>query len=164
MNVHANLPLIEAMAEALAPYKDDEETYLDTLDGETDLLDILDTEIEAMQADEAKAAAVRARIADLKTRADRLEMRGEAHKGNVGKILAAAGLKKAERPLATVSLRPGSVSVHIVDEAEIPTQLMREKVTRVPDKGAIKAQIEAGETVPGAELVRGEETVSVRVK
>lgn len=161
--MRADLNLIAAIAAELAPYRDDEETYLDTLDGETDVLDILDAEISAMQSDEALAEAIKARESDLRSRRDRIEMRAAAHKKNLRLLLSHAGIKKAERPLATVSIRPGSVSVSIVNEADIPTQLMREKVTRSPDKAAIKAQIEAGETVPGAELVRGEDTISVRV-
>lgn len=161
--MRADLNLIAAVAAELAPYRDDDDTYLDTLDGETDVLDILDAEIAAMQADDALAEAILAQEKALKTRRERLEMRAGAHKRNLLMLLSHASLKKAERPLATVSIRPGSLSVRIVDEADIPTQLMREKVTRSPDKTAIKAQIEAGETVPGAELVRGENTVSVRV-
>lgn len=164
MNVQSNLPLIAAMAEVLAPYRGDEETYLDTLDGETDILDLLDSELAAMQSDEALAEAIKAREADLKTRRERIEMRAEAHRRNLKLVLQHASLPKAERPLATVSLRPGSLSVRIVNEADIPSQLMREKITRSPDKAAIKAQIEAGETVPGAILERSDETVSVRVK
>lgn len=164
MNIQSNLPLIAVMAEALAPYRDDEETYIDTLDGETDILDLLDRELEAMQSDEAMAAAIKAREADLKARRERIEMRAEARRGNLRLILQHAALSKAERPAATVSIRPGNLSVKILDEAEIPSQLMRERVTRSPDKAAIKAQIEAGEAVPGAALERGEDTVTVRVK
>lgn len=164
MNAQAKLSLIAAMAEALAPYRDDEEVYIDTMDGETDILDILDGELAAMQADDALADAIKGREADLRVRRERIEMRADARRKNLRMVLQTAELKKAERPLATVSLRPGTLSVRIVDEAEIPSQLMREKISRSPDKTAIKAQIEAGETVPGAELVRGEETVSVRVR
>lgn len=164
MNIKANIPLIEAMAAALAPYRDDEETFLDTLDGETDCLDLLDREIAAMQADESLADAIRAQIAALTARRDRIDMRAAAHRSNAGMILRAIGYTKAERPLATVSIRPGNLSVQITDEAEIPSQLTREKVTRTPDKAAIMAQLEAGETVPGASLVRGADIISVRVK
>lgn len=161
MNTHANIQLIEAVAALLAPFRDDEETFLDTLDGETD---VLDREIDAMQSDEGLAEAIRAREADLRIRRERLEMRADAHKKALKLIMDATGLKKLERPLATVSIRAGSVSVSITCEADIPTQLMREKVTRIPDKAAIKAQIEAGETVPGAELVRGDDSVMVRAR
>lgn len=165
MNIASTLPLIAAMAETLAPYRDDEDgTYLDTLDGETNLLDLLDGELAAMQADEALAVAIKAREADLKVRRERIEMRAAAHRKNLRLVLQHAALPKAERPLATVSLRPGTVSVRIVNEADIPSQLMRETISRAPDKAAIKAQLEAGETVPGAELARGDETISIRVR
>ena len=164
MNIQSNLPLIAAMAEMLAPYRDDEETYSDTLEGETNVMDLLDGEIAAMQFDEALAEAIKAQEDALRVRRERVSMRAEAHKKNLKLILKHAVLQKAERPRATVSIRPGSLSVRIVDEAEIPSQLMREKVTRAPDKAAIKAQIEAGVEVPGAVIERGDDTVSVRVK
>jgi len=164
MNVQSYLPLIAAMAENLAPYRDDEEAFLDTLDGATDALDLLDAEIAAMQSDEALATAIKARETDLKHRRERVEARAGAHRRNLRLILAAMALVKVERPLATVSVRPGTLSVRITDEGEIPSQLMRETVTRAPDKAAIKAQIEAGETVPGAEMARGDDVLTVRVK
>jgi len=144
------------------PYRDDEDTFLDTLDGETDAMTILDREIEAEQADRATAAAIKARIADLNARADRLERRADAHRAAQKLVVQAIGLRKVERPLATLSLRSGGVSVQITDADAVPTQLC--KIVRSPDKAAIKSQIEAGESVPGAELVRGDETLSVRVK
>ena len=164
MNIQSNLPLIAAMAEMLAPYRDDEEAYSDTLEGETNVMELLDGEIAAMQSDEALAEAIKAQEDALKVRRERVAMRAEAHKKNLKLILQHAVLQKAERPRATVSIRPGSLSVRIVDEAEIPSQLMRETVTRAPDKAAIKAQIEAGVEVPGAVIERGDDTVSVRVK
>lgn len=164
MNTRIDLPLIERIAAELAPYRDDEDLFLDTLDGETDAITILDREIEAEQADRATVEAIGARIAALKARADRITMRADAHRNAQKLVLQATGQKKIERPLATLSLRPGAVSVRIIDEASIPSQLCRVKTTTTPDKTAIKAQIEAGEHVPGAELVRGDETLQVRVK
>lgn len=163
MNRRIDLNTIRMAAEMLAPYADDEQTYLDTLDGETDVLDLLDRELAAMQDDEALAEAIKAQEANLRARRDRIEMRADAHKKILGLILSAAELKKAERPAATVSIRPGNVSVRIVNEEDVPSQLMREKITRAPDKVAIKAQIEAGEDVPGAVLERGADVVTVRV-
>lgn len=164
MNIRADLALIEAIAALLQPYADDEDLYQDMIEGETDALELLDVQIATMQNDEALAEAIKAQEASLKARRERIEWRAAARKEAARLVMVAAGLKKAERPRATISVRPGSVSVHITDEAEIPSQLMREKITRSPDKAAIKAQLEAGETVPGAELVRGAETISVRVK
>lgn len=158
-----NLSLIEAIAAELDAYRDDEEAFWTTLDGETDAGDLLDTFLASSQDDEALADAIRAQETALKTRRERIEMRAAAKRKTLGMILNAAGMKKAERPRGTVSVRPGNLSVRIVVEDDVPSQLMREKITRTPDKLAIKAQIEAGETVPGCELVRGGDVVTVRV-
>ena len=49
----------------------------------------------------------------------------------------------------------------VLDEAAIPAAYMTEKVTRSPDKTAIKAAIKGGEDVPGVALV---ENLSVQIK
>lgn len=164
MNIRIDLPMIEAAASLLAPYRDDDELYHDMIEGETDALELLSNLLEEIQHDEDMAEAAEARAADLKARAERFKHRAAARKKIALTILHAAGLKKAELPAATLSIRAGSVSVQITDEAEIPSQLMREKITRSPDKTEIRKQLDAGEVVPGAVLVRGDETLAVRVK
>ena len=77
------------------------------------------------------------------------------------RVLDATGEKKVERPGATLSRRPGSLSVSIDDERLIPSQLTKTKVE--PDKAAIKAQLQAGEDVPGASLQRGPDGITLRV-
>ena len=158
-----NLNLIQAIAAELDAYRDDEEAFWDSLDGETDALDLIDTFLAGSQDDEALAEAIQAQEVALKTRRERIEMRAAAKRRTLGMILYAAGMKKAERPRGTVSVRPGNLSVRIVNEDDVPSQLMREKVTRAPDKAAIKAQIEEGESVPGCVRVRGDDVVMVRV-
>jgi hypothetical protein len=159
-----DLTLIAAIADELAPYRDeDEAAFWDSLDGETDALDLLDRFLASQREDEALVDAIRAQEAALRARRDRIDMRAAAKKRVLAQILNAAGMKKAERPLGTISIRPGSIGVRITDEDAVPTQLTREKVTRAPDKAAIKAQLEAGEDVPGCELYRGPEIITVRV-
>jgi hypothetical protein len=144
----------------------DGDAFLDTLDGQTDVLDLADWMLSKMLADEAMADALDAQIADMDLRKTRIAQRANAMKSRLLTLLDATGEKKIERPLATFSRRPGSVSVRIMpgDESLIPSQLMTVKTTATPDKAAIKAQIEAGVWVPGAELVRGPDTVMVRTK
>lgn len=158
-----NLAIIQDVALALAEYRDDEDLFLDTLDGETDVIDIVDMLIEQAHEAEALASAIKAREQALKVRRERLEKRVEVARDGIVKVLAAADLKKLERPSATVSRRAGSVSVEIFDGLEIPTQLLTEKITYSPDKKAIKAMLEAGEVVPGARLTTGQETLTMRV-
>lgn len=167
MNIRADIPLIQRISADLTDMLGDEfdaETFWDSLDGETDILDVSDHVLASMFADEALAEALKAQEAEMKARRDRLEARAKAKKRTLLTLLDASGQKKMERPRATISRRAGSVSVRIVSEADIPSQLTTTKTVITPDKAAIKKQIEAGETVPGAELVRGEDGVTIRSK
>lgn len=156
-----DLHLFEQIAAELAPYRDDETFYLDNFEGATDALEMIDMLQAAEQQDRASMEAISNHMATLKMRADRFKMRAETARRLQHKIMQAMQIRKLERPLATLSIRAGSVSVEITDERSIPTQLRK---PGAPDKTAIRAQIEAGENVPGAELVRGEDTLSVRIK
>lgn len=165
MNVQPDINLIAAVSEQLVEMLGDDfdaETFWDTLDGETDAAEIVDHLLSSMQDDEALAGATKSQVEDLAARQKRIAARADAKKKTLGLILDATGQKKVERPRGTVSRLAGRLSVQITDAASIPSQLCTTTVT--PDKTAIKKQIEAGEDVPGAELVRGEDTVSVRVK
>jgi len=139
----------------------DDATFWDTLDGETDAGEILDRLIWNAQTDQHLADSIKEHEASLRARRQRMEARVAAHKAAMLSILDAADVKKAERPCATVSRRSGSMSVQIVDEDSVPTQLC--KIVRSPDKTAIKKLLEAGEVVPGAQLQRGADGVTVRV-
>ena len=140
----------------------DHQTFIDTLDGLTDVSDIADKLIADMLDADALADAMRAQIADLTARRDRFDRRQDAIRRVLLDLLNATGEKKLERPRATISRRAGVASVQIVDETSIPSQLC--KTTVAPDKAAIKAQLLAGETVPGAQLVTGPDGLTVRVK
>lgn len=165
MQMRPDFRLIELVSAQLVEMLGDDfdaETFWDTLDGETDAGDMLDHMLASMQDDETLAAAIKAQVDELTARQRRIAARAAAKKKTLGLILDATGQKKAERPRGTVSRLAGRLSVHITDEASVPSQLCKTTVT--PDKAAIKAQLDAGETVPGAELVRGEDTISVRVR
>ena len=54
-----------------------------------------------------------------------------------------------------------SKAVDVFDEAQIPAEFMRERVTIVPDKTAIKKAIESGQEVAGAKI---EERLNLQIK
>ena len=164
MNMRFDPRLIETVAAELRDMLGedfDESTFLDSLDGETDALDVADALIAGMQDAEALAAAAKTQADALRARADRLKARSAAYKGRMLTLLDAIGEKKLERPAATISRRAGSLSVQITDEASVPSQLC--KIVQTPDKTAIKKQLEAGEDVPGARLERGADGITVRM-
>ena len=141
---------------------EDAQAFLDTLDGETDAISVLDQLIEIDQEAKSHAASIKARIGELRDRMTRIERRAEAARAVMGDILDAIGERKVARPAATVSRLAGRTSCNITDEDAVPSQLCEMK--RVVDKAAVKKALEAGETIPGAELVKGADSVSVRVK
>jgi hypothetical protein len=153
---------VRAVAELLEPYRDDLEVFWDTLDGETDVMDAVGRLLEASVEAEAAVVAADAIIAKWQERKSALAARQQAIRASLKSIMMATGEKKIPHALGTVSLRAGSQSVVIHNPEEIPSQLC--KVTVTPDKAAIKKYLQAGEAVAGAELVTGEETISIRTK
>jgi len=141
---------------------DDEDCFLDTLDGETDAMDVLGKLIQERQEIQANEAAVKELAKTYQERAARLNAKADAISQTIGHLLDAIGSKKVAHPLATVSRTKARQSVLVTNPEEIPTQLT--KVKRSPDLAAIKSQLEAGEFVPGAEIKLGYPGVTVRVK
>lgn len=167
MNTHPQFGMIHDIAASLRDMLGDdfdEQTFLDTLDGETDAMDIADRLLDGVFDADALADAIKTQEADLKARRQRVESRSDAYRAQILTLLNAIDVKKLERPRATVSKRAGSMSVRIVDEASVPSQLCTVKTITSPDKAAIKAALEAGEAVPGCELARGDDGITVRVK
>ena len=141
---------------------DDQDTFLDTLDGETDAMDILGTLIKERNEVLGNEAALKELAKQYKERADRMNAKADAIAQTMGHLLDAMGERKVQHPFATVSRTKPRARVVIEDEHQIPTQLM--KVKKSPDLTAIKAQMDAGEYVPGAAIVLGNEGVTVRSK
>ena len=141
---------------------DDEDCFLDTLDGETDAMDVLGKLIQERQEIQANEVAVKALAKTYQERAAKLNAKADAISQTIGHLLDAIGSKKVAHPLATVSRTKARQSVLVTNPEEIPTQLTKTK--RSPDLVAIREQLEAGEFVPGAEIKLGNPGVTVRVK
>ena len=159
-----DLALIRRWADAIAT-TDDRETepgYLDTVDGECSALDIADHLIAEIQHDEALVAALKAQEDAMGARRARLENRARAKRKVAVELLEALGVKKLERPRATLTRASVRTRLDITDPDAIPTQLCTVKTTTAPDTAAIKRLLEAGEDVPGAQLVRGGDTLTIR--
>ena len=138
----------------------DDQTFLDTLDGQTDAMDMIGNLIRSRVEAQAMEAAMKEVAATYAGRAKRFAARADACVMGLSSLLDAIGESKVAHDLGTVSRTKARLSMVITDEAEIPTQLCK----RVPDNAAIKAALEAGETVPGAELKLGQQGLTVRVK
>lgn len=159
MNV--NLPLIAGMAEEIrAILGDDDPDLIECIDAECNVLDLMDQLIRDRSDAAAYEAACKAEAEAYTGRAKRFGDRQRRIAVLMGKLLDAIGERKVERPLATISRTKGRAHVEITDPDSVPSQLCL--IVRTPDKAAIRKQLEAGETVPGAELQVGAPGVAVR--
>jgi hypothetical protein len=141
---------------------DDEDTFLDTLDGETDAMDILGKLIQQDQELKVQEKACRELAVEYLKRSSKLSDRKDATRQVMLQLLEAMGQKKVPHALATVSITKPRWSVEITDEAQVPSQL---KITTTkPDIQAIKKILDAGEPVPGARPKVGNQSINVRLK
>lgn len=153
---------LEALAKELEPFRQDEELFWDTLDGETDVIDYITKQMKAMIDADAQIAGAKS---ILETYVERIKA-AEARKAKIKEVLKSiceiTGEKKIPHPLGTISLRQGGTSVQVNNLEEVPTQLC--KITKRPDKTAIKKLLEAGEEIDGVELVTAPDGISIRIK
>lgn len=138
----------------------DDELRADMLAGSTETFEILNAIVSRMQDSKTMAAAVKERAKDMAERAARYQRREQAMRELAERVMRVADLRKVELPEATLSIRATPPAIVITDERELPDEYWR--VTRAPDKAAIKDALKAGEFVPGVELSNGSESLSVR--
>jgi hypothetical protein len=165
MSIHNELTLFKALRERLLTiYGDDldEQTLLDTLEGETDLIEALKALYRDVREDEGRVNEAKTVKSEIDARKKRLEDRIDRKKNILAETMSEAGLKKIEAGDFTLSLRNGTAKVVVTDESQLPEiyKVIKEVVS--PDKAAIKAAIEANETVPGAHLSNPGITLTAR--
>ena len=154
---------IREMADSIRLYtEDDQDTFLDTLDGETDVMDILGKLVQERAECSIYEGSAKELAKMYSNRAKRLSAKQEAISITIGQLMDAMGETKIQHPLATISRTKARWSVRIVDQHDIPSQLTT--VTVKPDLVAIKKQMDQGETVPGCEVNPGQPSITVRIK
>jgi Siphovirus Gp157 len=98
----------------------DEETVVDTLEGITNLHEMIAAIIRSALVDEALHAGLRSRLDDMRQRLSRLEERCVKKRMLAGEAMNEVGLKKLEQADFTASTRPGSPSLVVTSEQAIP--------------------------------------------
>ncbi|HQT38915.1 MAG TPA: siphovirus Gp157 family protein [Acidocella sp.] len=128
----------------------DERVLRDTLDGETEIYDVMRRLARFALESQAQCDVAMKRVDNLTERADRFKRRADRARAALFAIMDALGERKLIDAEFTVSVRPGTPSVQITDETLIPDAFMI--TTRKPNKAAIAAALKADQPVAGAEL------------
>ena len=158
--------------------EDDEQTWIDTLEGETDLKEVAAKLIERSLECKSMTTGIKERADALAARKKRLEDQEKSLRGAALILLQEAGLKKLELPEATLSVRDLAPRLIVTDESKIPAACCETVQKIVMDK--VKAAVEAfeadkaqramtdpavlSETFPGVEWNNGGASLTVRTK
>ena len=96
----------------------------DTLEGITDLHEMIAAVIRSALVDEALHAGLRLRVDDMKERLSRLELRASKKRQLALEAMSEVGLTKLEQPDFTASARAGSPALVVIAEDRIPGGLL----------------------------------------
>ena len=140
----------------------DEQTLADTVEGLTDLHEILMAIIRSALADEALATGLEGRIADMQARLDRCRIaRPNAAdcQGRDGRT----DLKKITAPDFTASIRPGTPALMVIDEAAVPKIYWEPREPRL-NRQELASDLKQGAEIAGVALSNPEPVLSVRTR
>src|SRR4051794_39180336 len=141
----------------------DAETLADTLEGITDLHEMLAEVIRSALEDEALIDGLSTRLKDMKARLERLSDRAERKRGLALRVMREAEIQKLTAPDLTASLKQGAPTLEVRDEAVIPAVYWKPQPSKL-DKQGLLASLKAGVAIEGVALSSGEVQLSVRTK
>jgi len=141
----------------------DDQTLADTVEGMTDLHEVIAAIVRAAVTDEALAEGLRGRIQEMEARLSRFEYRAATHRKVARDVMVEAAIKKVLAPDLTISVRDGRPSLQITDEAAIPSIYWVVPEPRL-DRQSLAAELKKGVAITGACLGNAEPVLSVRAK
>ena len=141
----------------------DEETLLDTLEGITNLHEMIAAVIRSALVDEALHAGLCCRMDDMKERLSRLETRAGKKRELALHAMSEVGLSKLEQPDFTACTRAGSPSLLVVAEQTIPPDYWLPQPPKL-DRQGLLGELKRGASIPGAELSNPKPILMVRTK
>ena len=141
----------------------DEQTLSDTVEGLTDLHEIVSAIIRAALADEALATGLKGRIAEMQERLDHLQDRATKRRQIAKDVMVEQDLKKITAPDFTVSIRPGMPALLVLDEAAVPSIYWQPSAPRLNRQGLL-SELKAGADLKGVALSNPEPVLSVRTR
>jgi hypothetical protein len=141
----------------------DEQTLADTVEGLTDLHEIVTAIVRAALTDEALATGLKSRIADMQGRLERLQDRASKRRQIAKDVMVELDLKKITAPDFTVSIRPGMPHLLVLDEAAVPSIYWQPSAPRLNRHGLL-SELKDGTEIKGVALSNPEPVLSVRTR
>ena len=141
----------------------EDEVLTETLEGLTDLNEILAALIRSALDDEALVAALSTRLGEMKARLDRLSQRAKTKRSLVLNAMKKAELKRLIAAEFTVSVRAAPPTLEVIEAARIPQDYWKPQPAKL-DRQRLIQELKAGAAIAGAQLGPRTSQLSVRVK
>jgi len=141
----------------------DEQTLADTVEGLTEVHDIVAAIVRAALADEALAQGLKGRIAEMQERLGRLQDCAEKRRQIAKDVMIELEIKKITAPDFTVSVRPGMPSLLVLDEAAVPSIYWQPVAPKLNRQGLL-TELKEGADIKGVALSNPEPVLSVRTR
>src|SRR6516162_4042253 len=127
----------------------DDQTIADTLEGITDLHEMIAAVIRSALVDEALQAGLRTRLDEMRARLGRLAERGLMKRQLALEAMNEVGLKRLEQPDFTASVRVGLAALVVISEQAIPSDYWIPQPPKL-DRQGLTCDLKRGKEVPGA--------------
>jgi len=141
----------------------DEQTLADTVEGLTDLHEIVTAIIRSALADEALAAGLKGRVADMQGRLERLQDRASKRRQIAKDVMVELDLKKIAAPDFSVSIRPGLPALQVLNEDAVPSIYWQPGEPRLR-RQVLLNELKDGAEIEGVALANPEPVLSVRTR
>jgi hypothetical protein len=141
----------------------DEQTLADTVEGLTDVHEIVTAVIRAALSDEALVLGLKCRIADMQGRLDRLQDRATKRRQIARDVMVKLDLKKLNAPDFTASIREGIPSLMVINEDAVPSIYWQPSEPRL-NRQELAYELKQGAEIAGVALSNPEPVLSVRTR
>ena len=141
----------------------DEQTLADTVEGLTDLHEIVAAIVRAALADEALATGLKGRIAEMQDRLERLQDCAAKRRKIAKEVMVELDIKKITAPDFTVSIRPGMPSLLVLNEDVVPSIYWQPSEPRLK-RQELLSELKNGSEIEGVALSNPEPVLNVRVR
>jgi Siphovirus Gp157 len=141
----------------------DEQTLADTVEGLTDLHEILTAVIRAALADEALATGLKGRIAEMEDRLTRLQDRASKRRQIAKDMMVELDLKKLTAPDFTASIRPATPALMVLNEEAVPKIYWEPREPHL-NRQELTNELKQGAEIAGVTLSNPEPVLSVRTR
>src|SRR6516165_3858714 len=139
----------------------DDETIRDTLEGITNLHELISELIRSAIVDEALQVGLRMRLEEMRARLGRLAERGLKKRQLALEAMNEVGLKKLEQPDFTASARAGSPALIVMAEDKLPGHYWVPQPPKL-DRQTLFGELKRGVEIPGAQLSNPQPVLMVR--